>query len=398
MSWFGRSGAALVLLCCSCAATAVRSSPAPTLPTKPAAAEPSSSPASEDPVLGLTDDPAAFRPGIRTVATLGGPKRASVFGETETLLSALPMLGEERDVGPSDRGSFALTPNGEGYRLLIQNDLLAEVDVGGFRAFTWARAGAQAAATNARRFVRVRDLRCGDPKLPIEPARVRGFHMHGWTESSLRYVEFASEYDGAKCRGVSKSVAEVEAAAVWPGVVYAFVSKSSEGAKARYLHVISPATAWVTTAPTPPDEQLNPHRGSFGYARIPLDEGAATVVLGLSDLEVGTFLALRTHQGNAAPVKSAYPIDVPAVRVVIDVDVDPGGDGQLRTRIEQIFPSHAVEETLKTLGKAVPAVSQADALSMMIGVTPQRPRPAPQVAPPRRTCGCDPNDPLCPCL
>ena len=244
-----------------------------------------------------------------------------------------------------------------------------------------------------RRFVPADAPPCHDPKARRLQATVRGFHVHAWSETSVRFVEQRGDYDPAVCRGEATRLTEARAVALWPGVVYAFVSR--EPGVGRFLHVVGPGAAWITASHAPASEQLRPHSGSLSYAKVPIDDGVSTVVLGISDYELAAFRSLRETSGGLRKVKRAYPDDVPVVRVVIDVDADAGADGTVSTSVEQLLPSRAAASMLGSFAHPSSEVSASSPIGVMLGQLRAPPKPSPRAASP--DCDCDPNDSLCPC-
>ena len=227
----------------------------------------------------------------------------------------------------------------------------------------------------------------------------------------MLYAEYDATYDAVTCHGKPTQARETTARALWPGVLYAFVTSSTDSDEIGTLQVFGPATAWVSAAPTATSEQLRPHVGSFSYVSVSLRNGrSASITMSLTDLELDAFQRLRTGRASAIqavrPKRGSVddpPKEVATARVVVDIDLDGAGGGVVRTNVEKLAASKVVDASLASAARALDAShlgSPAGKGSMAVSTSKSGAvgiHTIPKV-PLDRGCRCDPNDSLCDCL
>ena len=166
------------------------------------------------------------------------------------------------------------------------------------------------------------------------------------------YVEYDGTFDGVSCRGTATKARVASARALWPGVLYAFVSTDDDG-KPDYLHVIGPATTWLSAAPVVPDEQLRPHVGVFSHVVVPLNHTSAVIAMSFDDHQLLDFRSLRAGGGHhpttayragdaVEPLSGRRPTSV-AIRAVLDVDFEDPSGGVVRLAVQPLRRSQAVK-------------------------------------------------------
>lgn len=362
-----------------------------------------------DPILPLDGDPPGFALQNGAGQHLKGAIRVGSIPVSEIALGSIPRSSDVTSPSALAAGDFDLDTRNGGYRLVIWGDLLAEVEIDRFRAYTWAKIG-QTQLAQARRLdygVGLDDIHVG---LPPKAATERGFRLGGFTASSATFIEYEATYDAAKRHGTATQARQADAVALWPGVIYAFVSPASTDDELGVLHVFGPATTWISAAPASPHEQLVPHVGSFSYATVRLKAGrSASITMSLTDLELDSFVRLRTGRSIATRgvqkktgVGGDPPEEGATVRVLIDVDLDGTGGGLVHTKVDRLVPSKIVDVALKTaapssVASASPGhANKNDARNgSTLGTV--------VVAPPPQLrrgggCQCAPSDSLCDCL
>lgn len=358
----------------------------------------------EQPVLALDEDPPYFalvdsHPQLKGAARLARATRLDTPLEGLSSSKALPAS----DVA---RGRYTLSMRDGGYRLVLSSDLLAEVEIDGVRAYTWSKLGASNDLTLARVGTPSGSIECGKKGLPTRPGMVRGIRMSGWSEGAVTFDELTTEYDQATCQGRATSGHEVVAHAIWPGVLYAFVTDEDDATSTGQFSVIGPPTLWLASEPASPKEQLRPHVGSFSLATVSLDHPTASIALTLSEDELATFESIR--RGRGVPKRRRHDDkstgDVPSVRVLIEIERSTEGGGVVRTTIEPLVKSPVVEAAVARAKnrrveaeRAEPAPSRTVSAIGVGGAVGALPAPRADVL---RTigCRCQPSDSLCECL
>ena len=214
--------------------------------------------------------------------------------------------------------SFSLSTTELGYHLVLHGQLLAEVEVGTCRAFTWLGGEADPHAMPGGSLIAGRACIVTEGRASAE---LRGIDLHDWNADALGFVDVAAAFDGELQTGFPTRTERAEARALWPSVVYAFVRS---GAKARELVVVAPPSTWVSARGTP-DEEENPHVGSLAIVSVPLDDvRGTTVVLNLQASAIAGFRA--GPPAFVAPSQSErmsrdqVPDEPPAATVVVDVE------------------------------------------------------------------------------
>jgi hypothetical protein len=305
-------------------------------------------PADVEPLLGVDEDPPGFARAKGDRGTMEGPARSTPVLYCQTPLASLPTMGAF-SATTDDHRSLELNPTEQGYRLVLHDDLLAEVNLMELRVYTWSLLGK--GDTRQRAGESATQVDFGKVTTPL-PIAVRGIHMHDWTASALSFLEFDGTWDHTTHHGAGERERMAPAKGLWPAVVYSFVEVDNDG-KPERLALIAPTAAWVAS-PVSITEQLRPHVGSFTYVEIPLRGGAASAVIDLTDPEISGFggsasLGRRAPHSTTDEFGNVTIDEKVAARVIVDVDGET-----VRTSVERLWRAPALASRLGAFASTNP--------------------------------------------
>ncbi len=241
-----------------------------------------------------------------------GPTRPAVAESFPVDYASMPYLVTS-SLSPAEASagvSFVRTASGlEQPR--VGNDLLAEIELGGVRAFTSEPLAEDASKPAAGA------TGC-TPRPGTAPVSWEGFAIGSWSDDSIDYVRFEGTYDFETCRARPSRVARTRARALVPGLVYGFktcvpvctVAPATPGNE-ELLVVIGPPSRWVGATVPWPKMQTEPHVGLFTRLVVPLSRGgAASTFLHVSESDIGAFVGRRTNKGRALSLPHAQLLSI----------------------------------------------------------------------------------------
>ena len=187
-------------------------------------------------------------------------------------LQSLPVAPTEQ----AARGeSVALSVDLSDVSIAMAHGLVVELQLGDVSVFS------QNASTlfhgPANGSLRPLNVRCSE--LGDREVRWRGFVAEGVTPQAMPFVEFTGRYDAKHCKAVATRRRAVTAAAIVPGVIYAFrVCDDCEanvlGPTVERLVVIAPPSPFFLESAASASELPRPHVGSFSIGELPIKVGS----------------------------------------------------------------------------------------------------------------------------
>jgi hypothetical protein len=257
-------------------------------------------------------------PGATARTPVAGPQRPDVLESFPLDYAAIPHL-VATEMGPAETNavvSMIKTPSGA-EQARVSGDLLAEIEIGGTRAFT----------SDTIDPSDVKPQGCAS-RAGTSPVSWEGFSLATWTDHFIDYVRFEGTYDFESCRAKPTRVAKVRAPAIVPGVAYAFrtcvpvCTRGQPSGDEELLVVVGPPAKWVGASVPWPKMQTEPHVGLFSRIIVPLKRGgSASAFLHVSDTDLNGFVARRKLKSGRAPALPKAPL------VQLSVDFSwPDGD------------------------------------------------------------------------
>jgi hypothetical protein len=187
-----------------------------------------------------------------------------------------------------------------GYELWLGRDLLAELEVP-LEARPAFRAYAGAAVPSVHHRPVPEPPPCGGARFPGAPtARWAGIDRREMSETSVWFERFEGPFEPGPCRARAAAGFGVRAAALVPGVLYAF-----RGARADEVVLVAPPAEWVSVTEAL-EQQAAPHVGTLTLAKLTVKRGtlsSALVVVGPTGMDL--FDALRSSRTDTFLTRAA---------------------------------------------------------------------------------------------
>lgn len=216
------------------------------------------------------------------------PERPAVWTSFDVTYAAIPLLERGKD----EPILFSVGVSARLVSFLVADGRLLELVHGKYRAFTRPESASPKALPAPPPDVLAGEIRCDKDTSVV----LRGLEIDSWMADKALYREYEGTFTNARCAGSARSAHEVVAAAIVPGILYAFRRPipSLEGTK-EDLVVIGPVAEWVASS-TIAEEQTNPHVGSFTFASVPVRLGSsASISLQIHQDQLAHFVGMRTH-------------------------------------------------------------------------------------------------------
>lgn len=187
-------------------------------------------------------------------------------------LRSLPMAPAEQ----AARGeSVALSVDLSDVSIAMANGMVVELELGDVSVFSQNKSALFHGPANGS--VRPLKVRCSE--LGERDVRWRGFVAEGVTPQTMPFVEFTGRYDAKRCKAVASRRRAVTAAAIIPGVIYAFrvcddCEANELGPAEERVVVIAPPSPFFLESAASASELPRPHVGSFSIGEIPIKVGS----------------------------------------------------------------------------------------------------------------------------